>query len=248
MRGELYNNDEMKLDFLKDVTVSAAPKVAPKRDTSKKVRVPQGLAIRLFKDGSVYPSPELTALFNLEFGPRDADKVPSNNGLDVIDSRDMTNQISTPTAFVGVSPNARALGKLDLFASSKYDENDNPTATVNTQGANSYGQESLIPLLEQVYGDAFSFNEEGFVDLVVITDTPIASPDNRYFFYKKITRGADAGKKSYVIRDNTVVYPLIPATAFDNNVPDSASIATDAGNVNGGDVAATKGSGKGVTA
>lgn len=240
----------MKLDFLSKVTVSAAPVQKPVRDTTKKVRQPEsGLTIRLFKDGSVYPSNELIAQFKLEYQPRDPDKKPVGFGLDVIDSRDMTNQINTPVAFVGVSLNPRYEGKLDLFSMCKYDETTGlPVGSVADQGSNSFGKAELIPLLEQVYGDDFAFNDQGFVDLQIIIDQPIVSPDGRFFFYKKIVRGADAGKKTYVIRDNTSVFALVPvAPQISGGQPDAASIPS--GDTNSSeDVAAVKGSGKGVQA
>lgn len=203
----------MKLDFLKNVTVSVAPtKPVAARTGIKKQRQPEsGLTIRLFKDGSVYPSQELVDKYTLEYTPRDENSKPTGNALDVVDSRDMAKQVETEVPFVGIVVTPRASGRTDIFSACKYAEDGSPTTTVGEQGAATYGKAELIPLLEAVYGEEFAFNEQGFVDLTVVEDMPITAPDGRFFVFKTISRGVDAGKKDYAIRDNATILPLIPA-------------------------------------
>lgn len=226
----------MKLDFLKDVTVSAAP-IAQKTAAPRvaKQRQPEGevTTIRLFKDGSVYPSQHLVDLKGLEYGPRDENKKAVGNGIDVIDSRDMTSQFSSPTPFVGVAFVPRAEGRTDLFASCQYKGDDTPMSTVGTQGSTTYGKDQLIPLLQQVYGADFSFGEEGYVDLQVLgADYELTSPDGRFFIFKTINRGPNKGKKDYAIRTNVSIYPLVPVSAEQDTVTDpkvaeTAALAVD---------------------
>lgn len=215
----------MKLDFLNNVTVAAAPVVAKKAAPANRAKQRQPLddnTIRLFKDGSVYPAQQLIDLLGLEYGKRDDLGDPTGFGFDIIDSRDMTNQLvglGPNDAFVGIALVARKEGKLDLFASCKYETNGDPTASVATQGSNTYGKEQLIPLLSEVYGMEFQFNEEGYVDLSIVTQHAFKSPDDRFFIYKRISRGVDQGKKTYATRVGIVIHPLVPVLQLGETSP-----------------------------
>lgn len=220
----------MNFDFLKDVTVSAAPIAAKAAPVSRlKQRQPEGevTTIRLFKDGSVYPSDHLTQLMSLEYGKRDENNKPVGYGIDVIDSRDMTSQFKAEQPFVGVAFVPRAEGKTDLFASCQYNEDGSPASTVATQGSTTYGKEQLIPLLQEVYGADFSFNEAGYVDLDVLGDEyGLKSPDGRFFVFKRISRGPNKGAKDYAIRVGATIFPLVPVSAEKDTVTTSdATIA-----------------------
>lgn len=235
----------MNLGFLSNVTVSAAPVTKAAPVNRNIVRQPEsGLRIRLFKDGSVYPSNELIAAYNLEYVKRDEKNQPLGNGFDIIDTRDMVNQINTPQHFAGVIATPRSEGKVDLFSMCRYDEvTGEPLTTVAEQGSNTYGKESLIPTLEALYGDAFVFNEQNYIDLEIVPQE-ISSEDKRLFVYKTIVRGADKGKKSYVVRTDAVILPLVPAAVVANDgQPDNAAAVEaepSAANADGSAVTASK--------
>lgn len=220
----------MNLDFLKNVTVSAAPIAARPAPVNRiKQRQPEGevTTIRLFKDGSVYPSDHLIAINELEYGKRDEKNKPVGYGIDVIDSRDMKSQFDSPQPFVGVAFVPRAEGKVDLFSSCQYNEDGTPASDVATQGSSTYGKTQLIPLLQEVYGDSFQFNTDGYVDLDILgEDFGLTSPDGRFFVFKRITRGPNQGKKDYSVRTNAVIYPLVPRTAETDTVNDGRTPET----------------------
>lgn len=225
----------MDLSFLGNVTVAAAPVIKAKGIPAnrKKERQPLGdNEIRLFTDGSVYPSQNLITLLNLEYGKRDENNEPTGYGFDVIDSRDMTNQLTglgPNDAFVGLALVARKEGKLDLFARTTYETNGDPASTVATQGSSTYGKEELIPLLQQVYGPEFQFNELGYCDLEISTEHKFTSPDDRFFVYKRISRGPSKGKKDYAVRVGVSIQPLVPVIQLGATSDSDAAIATTAG-------------------
>lgn len=203
------------LDFLATATINdVAEKTVARMGGPRKQRNPEGLAIRLFRDGSVYPSQELVDKFNLEYTAKDSDT--QNNGFDVID-------ISLyPTFQLGqriliISPVSRKNGKVDLFGSTTYNEDGSPKASVLEQGSKTFGMDDLIPAIQEIYNINMS-KENGveFVDLVLVanpaTNEPWSLPNGKTITYipKKVSRGEAKGTISTIRRENPSFYAFLP--------------------------------------
>lgn len=184
------------LGFLKTAQVE---EVVPKTGTSgaggpRKQRNPNPtfLGIRLWADGSAYPSQVAVDKFNLEYGSGvyktipavaavgkegeegyvaaksavrkfEADETAIGNGFDVIDSQSW-NQFKGEgrLLFLGVVP--KNLPKVDLFGTTRYDAEGKPLTTVMEQGSATYGKDVLVPLVEEVYGIKFQRNAKDGVE------------------------------------------------------------------------------------
>lgn len=160
-----------KLGFLKNVTIAAQeqPKTNGSRGggVKKDWNPTSGLTIRLWKDGSVFPSEDLVKYFDLEYNNAltdeqilaikdgNAEKPFRGNGFDVIDSDDF------PAFKIGqrvliVAPAEKDAGKVDLFASVGYNDDNTPKVTVMDQGAVTFGKDFLIPRVEEIFGIVFA--------------------------------------------------------------------------------------------
>lgn len=242
-------------DFLANVVINDQEEVRPARKGGgpRKERNPQGLAIRVFRDGSVFPSQELVDKFNLEYAKatlkeRKAVGTPAEgeeqkyqnifevegdpgNGFDIIDT-DLFNAFKVPDKrLILISPVSRTEGKVDLFASTTYAEDGNPKASVLSQGAKTFGAESLIPMLEEVYGVQFKKSVEGsdeltegveYVDLMFVANPADSNPwtlPKITWVPKTITRGERKGECTVTRRENAVVYVLMPAQPIEAEQP-----------------------------
>lgn len=229
------------LGFLNELTIAEVPVSSPRVKNKKDLNPPaDSLRIRLWKDGSVYPSKALVDTFHLEYakatvtvinvhnedGTPKLDengkqvtkrtKVPVEgvveNGLDVFklsDWKQVTGPESNhPLLLVGVSP--KSAPKVELFASSKYNDDGNPQMSVMEQGAKTYGKEVLIPLVEEVYG--VTIGDSGYIDLEINTGFNLKSkaPNGLFILPKVFSRGVNAGKSDSVIRENIDVFPMTP--------------------------------------
>jgi hypothetical protein len=198
---------------------------------------PAVLAIRLFKDGSVYPSQAAVDKFNLEYKPATITKDEKNrnvyayqngqgNGFDIIDSRQW-NSYKAEGDMLFIAAVDKGEPKVDLFKQAAYDETTGqPISSVMDQGTASFGKAVLIPAVEELYGIKFGSDaakgEMEFVDLMIcdtvagINIPEALSPKNGYaLFPKRIIRGNDAGKPDYQRREKPVIYALIPSTLLE---------------------------------
>src|SRR6187551_1206779 len=165
------------LQFLKNAKleeVSVKPRAAGGRSKQWNPN-PTSLAIRLWKDGSVFPSQALVDQFDLEYkiatitkvalplkeGQTEEDQKFKNeyyyvsgpgNGFDVIDSRRWPSyKADGDTLFI--SPVQKDQAKVDLFSSVGYNEEDGtPKNSVMEQGANSFGKSTLLDAVKEIYG------------------------------------------------------------------------------------------------
>ena len=138
---------------------------------------PSIVAVRLWRDGSVYPSTAAIAKFDL--GYKDAtitkEKIPlkdgetvqklknvyafpngTGNGFDVVDSRVWDQfKAAADGGMLFVVPTPKNAAKVDLFGTTNYMDDGKPKSTVEEQGAKTFGTEVLIPAVEQLYGIVF---------------------------------------------------------------------------------------------
>lgn len=229
----------MSLAFLKTIKVEDGPKHKSSGGGTRKQWNPTlPLAIRVWSDGSVFPSQGLLERFDLEYRskpPGDVKDYAYGNGFDVFSSKD-SKQFMSETPLVWISPAAKNLLKVDIFASTGYNEDGTPISSVMDQGAATYGQKHLLPMLKDTYG--VEPNEAGFIDLVLLGAPPVVSegmespdeatvqkyveeaaqpfllPDGKVMGYipKQVSRGEAKGEATYQRRQKPQVYILYPYT------------------------------------
>lgn len=242
------------LDFLKNITLE---EVKPSTRTGGGVKkqwnpAEDFMGIRIWKDGAVFPSKALVDKFNLEYPQATITIIPAKeeggkakrsyeypngtgNALDVIDSR-IWPQYKHDQHFIAIAIVPKDQAKVDLFGSTKYNEDGTPIASVLEQGSTSFGKEEFLTLIEEVY--AALPNEEGFIDLKIDVDTNLKAlvPNGIFLFPKKVTRGDDKGKADYQRRENVDVFgiepvksvPLVIEETVTNNAPTGSEGAESA--------------------
>lgn len=170
------------LSFLKTSQVEEIPVKTGRTGGPRKAwnPAPAIIAIRVWKDGSVFPSQAAVDKFELEYrsasvkkeeiakkNPEDEQKYRTvyehpdgpGNGFDVIDSR-VWPGFKGDGAMLFVAAVAKNEGKVDLFNQVSYDDTGNPKVSVMDQGSATFGTQVLIPALEDVYGIRFNRNAQ----------------------------------------------------------------------------------------
>jgi hypothetical protein len=231
--------------FLKGVTVQEEITPAKKSGgVARKERNPAAtlLAIRLFANGSVYPSQALVDKFNLEYKKATITKEGeknnysfsegAGNGFDVIDSRHWGGYKAAGDMLF-ISPVVRTEPKVDLFKVVNYNEDGTPTSSVMDQGAATFGKEVLIPAVKELYGIELS-EDKPFVDLIVTSElagvnvTEAFKPKAGYYnFPKRIVRGSKKDSFSVERRENPVVYALVPQELLQENTSEGTKVDSE---------------------
>lgn len=207
----------MNLDFLKDVKLDAVAKTAPKTKVSVDL-IPEKADIRVFANGRVFPSKDFAKRWELEFEPKiniaSEGEEPImdviGNGLDIFSSLDwgmIKGKLPEELIFCTAVP--KRLAKVDMWASTKYTEDNTPKASVFTQGLNTFAKERLIPMLTEVYKVNWDITE--FVDLKVVEDSVISSENGIYTIPKVVSTGPKKGQPDYIRRENLTICPLVVA-------------------------------------
>lgn len=177
------------LDFLASAEVEEVAPGATGGPRKQRNPNPAILAIRVWKDGSVYPSEALKDKFNLEYPqvtyvttpvpPKKEGDAPTSkktiqypkepgNGFDVIDSRVWGAYKGGNNAlFIAAVP--KDAPKVSLFGTCTWDENGKPKTSVMEQGAVTFGEAVLLPAIKDIYGiDLLAEgSEKEFVDMIV---------------------------------------------------------------------------------
>lgn len=207
----------MNLEFLKDVKVEAIKKSAPKTKTSVP-SIPTEADLRVFPNGKVYPSEDFAAKMNLEFQVR-KNVAPEGvepqlevvgNGLDIFPSTEwgmIKEEMEQNLLFACAVP--KALAKVDMWSSTKYEEDGSPKASVFTQGSNTFAKNRLVPMIENTYG--INWDTTLYVDLVFNEEYPIVSPTGIYHLPKIVSTGKNKGEATYIRRENLTICPLTVA-------------------------------------
>lgn len=201
------------LDFLKKASLAANEVVKPAtaRTSTAKARTPETADIRVFKDGSVFPSVALIKEFDLQYRAKDVED--KGNGFDVFKSADFPNteKWSAEQRIIFIACVGKSEGKLDLFGRTTYDE-AGAASDVLTQGATTFGKQ-LLEYIKEVYNE--EPNEQGFIDLVIARDNGMNTDTGKYYIPKTISRGEEKGGSTVVTRENITLYPLVPASWAD---------------------------------
>jgi len=218
------------LDFLKSVKVQAPEVPVRKASGPRKQRNPENADLRVFADGSIYPSASLVARFGLEYGNKPTeDQAPTGFGFDVIDSNQFGRILETPQRCIWISPVARTESKIDLFNIVKYNEDGTPGSSVLEQGTKTFGSTVLIPLLEESSGVKFE-EKVMHIDLKLYGgagDEPFRLPDGKRvaFIPKSVQRGENKGTETVIRREDPTFWCLYPAEVQEEagaNVEESA--------------------------
>lgn len=180
------------LNFLKSSTVEEVKATAARGGGVRKQwnPAPVIVAIRLWKDGSVFPSDAAVKKLDLGYKTailkKEAIKLKdgeteqkyrniyefpfgTGNGLDFIDSR-VWQHVSGEGAMLFVATVPKNAGKVDLFNTVSYEEDGTPKVSVMEQGAATFGQQVMLKAVEEVYGIKFNRDE------VEATDTTLSEP------------------------------------------------------------------------
>ena len=199
------------LDFLKkaSLVVQENVKETKTRIFTKSSRNPENADLRIYANGSVYPSKELVAEFKLQYQPKNAEH--PGYAFDVISSADYGACKDFARPVLMIAAVERTEPKTDLFSASVFDKEGNPMADVLTQGANTFGKQLLEKLKEL---ENIELEEGTFVDLLIIREYPFNTPNNIYLLPKTVSRGEHKGELTYVRRENITLYALVPVTAI----------------------------------
>lgn len=189
-------------DFLKNVSVASNKKESKRGErvySSQELNPTNGADLRVFKDGRVYPSEALVKQDNLEYG--------SENGqaYDVFASKQWAWFPSDVQAVVFIAAVPKTAPKADLFKEAQ----DN--TSVLDQGSKTFGKNELIQMLADAYTEGSVdklFGESKYVDLVIVRDVTVETPDGIYLIPKKVSRGEDKGKPTFQRRENITLNPL----------------------------------------
>lgn len=174
----------------------------PKEPTS---RNPEGLSVRIYHNGKVYPSAELVNKFNLEYTSTHYYRKDSN-GFDVIDSTAWKPLENQPRAIIfGLV--SRDHNKIDLFSMTKHDENGNPITSVLTQG------NVCQTLLDLVRSMGYLNEGENYADLQIHEEYEFSTENGVSYIPKTVERGDRKGAETYERRDNVRFFPVSKITA-----------------------------------
>jgi len=198
----------MDLSFLKDVKLEAI-KTATAKVRTIVPKLPVEADLRLFANGTVFPSEAFATEFDLEFRTKSNDVV-LGNGLDIIPSTKwgmIQGKLPIDLVFIAAVPKVAA--KVDLWASTKYDETGEPKASVFTQGMSTFSKAVLLPMLTEIYDIDWDVAE--YVDFSVVRDQVISNETGIYHLPKVVSTGQHKGEDTYIRRENLTICPLIVA-------------------------------------
>jgi hypothetical protein len=220
----------MDLSFLSNVELLSADEAKAKKASSigaRKERNPVDADLRLFKDGSIYPSSALVTEFNLEYTNKDVEV--AGNGFDVFSSNDFKQLGALPKAVAFLATVVKSAPKVDLFGRCTWDAEGKPNSLVGDQGSPTFGKNSLLPMLEEVYNFSFDNNPDlAFIDLNIVREYKLKTPSGVALIPKKISKGETAGQLTTERRENQEYMPLVIATEFStSNLPNPVSEVAD---------------------
>jgi hypothetical protein len=204
-------------DFIDDLELEEISGTASGAKFGGVQKNPTDADLRLFSDGKIYPSKDLVNRLKLEYQKKDSN-LPEY-GFDIFSTEQWGQYQAAAERYLEKTghtmPNMMVISRVskhsprvDVFGSTTYEADGSPKASVLTQGSSTFGKE-LIDILAETWGyDPFG-NGEVFIDLQIEWDKALPSTKNGiYNVPKKVKKGKDAGKYSYVRREKAEFYPL----------------------------------------
>lgn len=193
--------------FLKDLSLET-PATTPRTLPGAASKSPVDADLRVFTNGSIFPSQALVDTMNLQYTHKE--DAESGNAFDIIDSRIWPQYPKGPQQAVFIALVPRSAPKTDLFSMCKYNPDGTPFSDVMTQGSASYGKE-LLDMLASVYEVTVEQMLDGksYVDLLITTDCIPAATNGMYWFPKTVSRGPKKGELEITRRENCNPHALV---------------------------------------
>lgn len=212
----------MNFSFLNNIQAVELPqKEVVKKGREKVSKNPEGMRIRIYKDGSVYPSLELSQEFNLEYDDKAVREVSDDtNGFDVFSSKDWVQYPKDVQQAVFITAIPKSEPQVTLFKSVDYNEDGTPKKSVMNQGSKrpeiiewlrDVYEKPVLPAFTEANGTGENdqlFGSKNYVDLEVNTEVKVFEGLPKYFIPKVIKKGDKVGQMSYVERTNLSIFPL----------------------------------------
>lgn len=192
----------MSFDFLKSIRFKEETP-AEKPSVGKN---PEGLALRVFTNGKVFPSPQLVEKFKLEYG------VEGECGIDFFTAHNWGIYPKTSPNIIFIAFTPRTQPKIDLFSIRR-----NGTTSVMDQAPSSPELLEAIKLVQP----STDLVANKFVDLVV-EDIAVQPEDGICYMPKTVVRGERKGQLEAFRRENVTLYPvrIVVATTTVENASD----------------------------
>lgn len=192
----------MNFDFLKDIVVDTPVKsVATKSNIAKNPE--NGMTLRVFANGKVYPSQELVNAVGLAYQPKGSEN--PGMGFDIFRSSKWIGFPETPQECLFIAGVSKSLPKVDLFGSCTFNEDGTPKTDVMTQGGGKFGKE-LAGMVEGVFG--ITIPQGGYVDITINTDITIPSTTGFYQLPKTSKKADGSIVDTTVRRENISIFPM----------------------------------------
>lgn len=200
---------DIKLEFLKDFNLKPVDVVAPQRK-KQVVKLPDTADIRVFSNGKIFPSVSFATANGIEYQNRevlpDGKFIINGNGIDIWSSKDWAMTEGLPQDLLFCAVIAKAEPKVDVWGSTNYEEDNTPKGSVYSQGAATFGKNSLLSMLTDVYG--IDWDTTDYVDMKISPEV-LAVENGVYHIPKKVMSGKHKGEATYVRRTNIVINPIV---------------------------------------
>jgi hypothetical protein len=219
-----------KFDFLAHLNPVAIVEEVKAKGKGKKPtpKNPEGMRLRIFKDGSIYPSQELVDVFDLEYmskGHRemsnDLGSTFTGYGFDIFSSKDWGQYPTEAQQVLLIAAVPKIEPKVSVFGQVDYNEDGSPKKSVMEQGSK---RPEIVEALREVYDRPMSsklndshddvldndllFLDKNYVDLEINLDIKVFEGLSNYYIPKEIKKGAKKGEMSYEVRKNLSIFPL----------------------------------------
>lgn len=180
--------------------------------------VPEGVDFRISLTGNIYLSDKFVEEFNLQYVHKDnADK---GNGIDIVESWQWSQYPKDAPDVLFFAISNRKYPKLDLYNSTKYNEDGTPKGDVLTQ----IQKVDLNIVFKALFN--CEYNEEtvkehapnGYLDLVLVRGIDFTPSNGKFYLPKEVSRGENKGEYTTSLRENVNLYPV---TIFEVSDTDS---------------------------
>ena len=227
----------MDLSFLKNVEVKEVKKVSRvAKDSVKKIPV-DGADFRIYKNGLIFTHPTTAIKYSLEYGNKNlivqddntVKKTIHGNGLDIFSSENWSMVPTEETIlFIAIVPR-EGNSKIDVYGTTSYNEDGSSKRSIDANFISTFGKDVLVDMLSDIYAVDWSIVE--FIDLNIVTEYPIESPNDLYSIPKIVSRGKKKGQPTLVIRKDIKIYPLVIFEQPDGQVDLEDAIVEAGGSV-----------------
>lgn len=198
------------------------------RKTTKAEANPTEADLRLFADGSLYPSLALIKEFNLEYLEDGAEGVEL--GFDLIDSKFWGMVPDKIERFLAIATVSKHEAPKPMLFGKARKTDGKPVQSVADQGSTASGN-LLVEYLNDVYGFEFAEGQE-YVDLTIDRTHPIQAANGIYNIPRTVRKGPKAGEVTSTRREGCQIYPISvgqitnvePDTTMEDELPQASPV------------------------